>query len=68
MVKSSKPGKQRKAQANAPMHIRRRNITARLMLDSPDDRLAHVRSATVASDTPRPPKEQCLAWMPPPVV
>jgi len=54
MVKSSKPGKQRKAQANAPMHIRRRNITARLMLDSPDDRLAHVRSVTVrVGDTVR---------------
>jgi large subunit ribosomal protein L24 len=54
MVKSSKPGKQRKAQANAPMHIRRQNITARLMLDSPDDRLAHVRSVTVrVGDTVR---------------
>ena len=54
MVKSSKPGKQRKAQANAPIHVRRRNISARLMLDNPDDRLAHVRTVTVrVGDTVR---------------
>ena len=42
MVKSSKPGKQRKAQANAPQHIKRRNVAARLMLANPDERLAHL--------------------------
>ena len=54
MVKSSKPGKQRKAQANAPQHIKRRNVAARLMLANPDERLAHLRSTTVrVGDTVR---------------
>ena len=54
MVKSSKPGKQRKAQANAPQHIKRRNVAARLMLANPDERLAHLRSTPVrVGDTVR---------------
>ena len=54
MVKSSKPGKQRKAKANAPQHIKRRNVAARLMLANPDERLAHLRSTTVrVGDTVR---------------
>ncbi len=54
MVKSSKPGKQRKAQAHAPQHIKRRNVAARLMLANPDERLAHLRSTTVrVGDTVR---------------
>lgn len=54
MVKSSKPGKQRKAQANAPQHIKRRNVAARLMLANPDERLAHLRTTTVrVGDTVR---------------
>jgi large subunit ribosomal protein L24 len=54
MVKSSKPGKQRKAQFNAPMHIKRKRIRARLQLDKPDARLAGVRSVTIrVGDTVR---------------
>ena len=54
MVKSSKPGKQRKAQAKAPQHIKRRNVAARLILANPDERLAHLRSTTVrVGDTVR---------------
>ena len=44
MVKSSKPGKQRKAQFNAPIHVKRKRIRARLQLDKPDERLAGLRS------------------------
>ncbi len=54
MVKSSKPGKQRKAQIHAPAHIKRRNVAARLMLANPDERLAHLRTTTVrVGDTVR---------------
>ena len=54
MAKSSKPGKQRKAQANAPIHIKRKRIRARLQLDKPDERIAGLRSVTVrVGDTVR---------------
>ena len=54
MAKSSKPGKQRKAQANAPLHVKRKRIRARLQLDKPDERLAGLRSVTVrVGDTVR---------------
>lgn len=54
MVKSSKPGKQRKAQFHAAPHIKRRNVAARLMLANPDERLAHLRTTTVrVGDTVR---------------
>ena len=54
MVKSSKPGKQRKAQYNASMHTKRKRVSARLQLDKPDERFAGVRSVTVrAGDTVR---------------
>lgn len=54
MVKSRKPGKQRKAQANAPIHVMRKRIRARLQLDKPDERLAGVRSVTIrVGDTVR---------------
>ena len=54
MVKSSKPGKQRKAQANAPIHIKRKRVRARLQLDKPDSRLAGLRSVTIrVGDTVR---------------
>ena len=54
MVKSRKPGKQRKAQANAPLHVKRKRIRARLQLDKPDERIAGLRSATVrVGDTVR---------------
>ena len=54
MVKSRKPGKQRKAQYNASMHTKRKRVTARLQLDKPDERFAGVRSVTVrAGDTVR---------------
>ncbi|MGB0725159.1 MAG: 50S ribosomal protein L24 [Candidatus Poseidoniaceae archaeon] len=54
MVKSMKPGKQRKAHFNAPQHIKRRNVAARLMLANPDERLAHLRTTTVrVGDTVR---------------
>jgi len=54
MVKSSKPGKQRKSQANAPIHVKRKRVRARLLLDKPDARLAGVRSVTIrVGDTVR---------------
>lgn len=54
MVKSMKPGKQRKAHYNAPLHIKRKRIAARLQLDKPDARFAGVRSVTVrVGDTVR---------------
>ena len=54
MVKSSKPGKQRKAQFNAPIHVKRKRIRARLQLDKPDERLAGLRSVTIrVGDTVR---------------
>lgn len=54
MVKSSKPGKQRKAQYNAPIHVKRKRVRARLQLDKPDVRLAGVRTVTIrVGDTVR---------------
>ena len=54
MVKSRKPGKQRKAQANAPLHVKRKRVRARLQLDTPDERLAGLRSVTIrVGDTVR---------------
>ena len=54
MVKSSKPGKQRKEQANAPIRVKRKRMRARLQLKNPDTRLAGVRSVTVrVGDTVR---------------
>ncbi|MBT5183554.1 MAG: 50S ribosomal protein L24 [Euryarchaeota archaeon] len=54
MAKSSKPGKQRKAQFNAPMHVKRKRVRARLQLDKPDSRLAGLRSVTIrVGDTVR---------------
>jgi|TARA_Y100000996_G_scaffold384709_1_gene341566 large subunit ribosomal protein L24 len=54
VVKSRKPGKQRKAQDQAPMHIKRKRVRARLQLDKPDARLAGVRSVTIrVGDTVR---------------
>lgn len=54
MVKSSKPGKQRKEQYNAPLHIKRKRVRARLQLDKPDPRLAGVRTVTIrVGDTVR---------------
>ena len=54
MAKSSKPGKQRKAQANAPIHVKRKRVRARLQLDKPDERLAGLRSVTIrVGDTVR---------------
>lgn len=54
MVKSSKPGKQRKAQYNAPIHVKRKRVRARLQLDKPDARLAGVRTVTIrVGDTVR---------------
>ena len=54
MVKSRKPGKQRKAQANAPIHVKRKRVRARLQLDKPDERLAGLRSVTIrVGDTVR---------------
>ncbi len=47
MVKSSKPGKQRKEQYNAPLHVKRKRVRARLQLDKPDARLAGVRTVTI---------------------
>ena len=46
MAKSSKP-ESSKAQANAPIHIKRKRVRARLQLDKPDERLAGLRSVTV---------------------
>lgn len=54
MAKSSKSSKQRKSQFNAPMHVRRKRMSARLQLDKPDERLAGIRSVTVrVGDTVR---------------
>ena len=47
MVKSMKPTKQRKAHFNAPLHEKRKRISARLQLDKPDSRFDGVRSVTV---------------------
>ncbi|MBT3971720.1 MAG: 50S ribosomal protein L24 [Euryarchaeota archaeon] len=45
MVQSKKPGKQRKSAANAPIHLKRKRVRARLQSDDP--RLASVRTVTV---------------------
>ena len=45
MVKSSKPGKQRKSTFNAPAHVQRKRIRARL--STTDSRFAGIRSVTV---------------------
>lgn len=42
---SKKAGKQRQAQTDAPIHIRRKRIRARLISDDPD--FASIRSVTV---------------------
>ena len=47
MVKSMKPNKQRKSQANAPSHTKRKRARARLQLSTPDARLAGIRNITV---------------------
>ena len=47
MVKSMKPGKQRKAHFNAPMHEKRKRVAARLQLKDRDDRFDGVRTVTV---------------------
>ena len=47
MVKSMKPGKQRKAHFNAPLHEKRKRVAARLQLSKPDSRFAGVRTVTV---------------------
>ena len=47
MVKSMKPGKQRKAHFNAPMHEKRKRVAARLQLAKPDARFDGVRTVTV---------------------
>ena len=44
-MSSKKPGKQRKAQFNAPIHVKRKRIRARLRTEDPD--LAGVRTITV---------------------
>ena len=44
---SSQPRKQRKSQYNAPPHIKRKRMRARLILDKGDSRFATVRSVTV---------------------
>ena len=49
-----KPGKQRKAHFNAPMHEKRKRISARLQLEKPDSRFDGVRTVTVrVGDTVR---------------
>ena len=54
MVKSMKPGKQQKAHFNAPMHEKRKRISARLQLEKPDSRFDGVRTVTVrVGDTVR---------------
>lgn len=45
MVKSSKPGKQRKGTFNAPIQVMRKRVRARLQSDDP--RFAGIRSVTV---------------------
>ena len=47
MVKSMKPGKQRKAHFNAAMHENRKRLSARLQLEKPDARFDGVRTVTV---------------------
>ena len=47
MVKSMKPGKQRKAHFNAAMHEKRKRLSARLQLEKPDSRFDGVRTVTV---------------------
>ena len=47
MVKSMKPGKQRKAHYNSAMHDKRRRLSARLQLEKPDPRFDGVRTVTV---------------------
>ncbi|MBL6732691.1 MAG: 50S ribosomal protein L24 [Candidatus Poseidoniaceae archaeon] len=47
MVKSMKPGKQRKAHFNAAMHVKRKRLSARLQLEKPDSRFDGVRTVTV---------------------
>ena len=47
MVKSMKPGKQRKAHFNAPMHEKRKRVAARLQLKDRDERFDGVRTVTV---------------------
>ena len=47
MVKSKSPNKQRKAQYNAPLHTKRKRVTARLQLDSNDKRFEGIRNITV---------------------
>ena len=42
---SKKAGKQRQAQTDAPIHVRRKRIRARLITDDPD--LTSIRSVTV---------------------
>ncbi len=50
MTRSSKPGKQRKGAAKAPIHVRRKRVRARLLTNDPT--LAGIRSVTVrAGDT-----------------
>ena len=44
-MSSKQPGKQRKAQYNAPFHVKRKRIRARLRTEDPD--LAGVRTITV---------------------
>ena len=44
-MSSKQPGKQRKAQFNAPLHVKRKRIRARLRTDDPD--LAAIRTVTV---------------------
>ena len=54
MVKSMKPTKQRKAHFNAPLHEKRKRISARLQLDKPDARFDGDRTVTVrVGDTVR---------------
>ena len=47
MVKSMKPGKQRKAHYNASLHEKRKRIAARLQLKDRDERFDGVRTVTV---------------------
>ena len=42
---SKKAGKQRTSQRDAPIHVKRKRMRARLISDDPD--LRHVRSVTV---------------------
>ena len=46
-MRSSKPSKQRKAMYNAPGHVKRKKIRARLKLDKKDSRFNSIRSVTV---------------------